>query len=247
MSGLPRAVIMMLLLAQGAWLLSGCSPAKYRGWGDGDRYFSGADSHDDDSDLMSSGSSKCPRPYIVKYGDTLSGIAVKCQVNMLRLADENDLMPPYHLSVKQELKIPRAGSKNKAPPTIAYSGKTKFHWPTKKDLQYRFETDAAGMNSLKVLGQKGEGIYAAAAGKVVYAGDGISHYGFMVVIKHPSNHLTVYAHNDSLQVKEGQQVKQGQLIATLGETGDVDEPQLYMEARYKGRKMDIKKLLKQPK
>ncbi|MGE4500578.1 MAG: M23 family metallopeptidase [Hydrogenovibrio sp.] len=85
-------------------------------------------------------------------------------------------------------------------------------------------------------------MYAVAAGKVVYAGNGIRQYGNMVVIKHDTEHLTVYAHNDSLQVKEGQRVKKGQLIATLGQTGSVKKPELYVEARYRGRKIDIKKL-----
>lgn len=184
---------------------------------------------------------------------------------MLRIAEENDLAPPYTVFVRQELIIPKHFSKpiqpqtstvetaqpvsapastpssgESAPPNVSAKG---FVWPAKPEHDYRYVMDAEGLFGLIVFGAMGEGVYAMADGKVVYAGDGIAHYGKMVIIRHQSKHLTVYAHNDSLLVEEDQQVKRGDLIATLGQTGNVNKPQLYVEARYRGRKVNIKPLL----
>ena len=44
----------------------------------------------------------CKSPYIVKSGDTLSGIAYDCKVDMLDIAKINDLLPPYIIYINQE-------------------------------------------------------------------------------------------------------------------------------------------------
>ncbi|KUJ75322.1 hypothetical protein AVO42_08295 [Thiomicrospira sp. XS5] len=231
-----KQTLVGLLLMEVVLLITACAPARYRGEAGSRAYF----------DDMSG----CDAVYVVRSGDTLSEIAARCNVDMMALADRNRLVPPYTLYVKQELTIPSGASSHRstsrrAPTTSSSSSayqKANFSWPVKKKLKYEYVKDASGFNSLRIYGGIGDGVYAVAAGKVVYAGNGIRQYGNMVVIKHDSEHLTVYAHNDSLQVKEGQRVKQGQLIATIGQTGTVKKPELYVEARYRGRKIDIKKL-----
>lgn len=59
----------------------------------------------------------------------------------------------------------------------------------------------------------------------------------MVIISHDANFISVYAHNKSLAVKEGQSVKQGQTIAQMGRT-DTNTTQLYFELRYNGKAVD---------
>ncbi|QAB15412.1 peptidoglycan DD-metalloendopeptidase family protein [Hydrogenovibrio thermophilus] len=231
-----KQALIGLLLIEVVWLITGCAPARYRGEAGSRAYF---------DDL-----SGCGSVYVVRSGDTLSEIAARCDVDMMALADKNHLVPPYTLYVKQELTIPSGSSSRstvshrsaKTQPSSSAYKKANFSWPVKKKLKYEYVKDASGLNSLRIYGGIGDGVYAVAAGKVVYAGNGIRQYGNMVVIKHDTEHLTVYAHNDSLQVKEGQRVKKGQLIATLGQTGSVKKPELYVEARYRGRKIDIKKL-----
>lgn len=75
---------------------------------------------------------------------------------------------------------------------------------------------------------------AAAAGKVTYAGRGIRGYGNMVIVKHSSTLLSVYAHNKTIAVKEGQMVSKGQQIATMGDT-DSNSVKLYFEVRRNGK------------
>ena len=72
---------------------------------------------------------------------------------------------------------------------------------------------------------------AAEAGVVVYSGDGLKGYGNLVLIKHPNGYVTAYANNGELDVKRGEQVKRGQVIAKSGDTGNVNSPQLHFELR----------------
>lgn len=72
----------------------------------------------------------------------------------------------------------------------------------------------------------------------MYAGNGLRGYGNMVIISHDANFISVYAHNKSLNVKEGQSVKQGQTIATMGST-DTTATQLYFELRFNGKAVDV--------
>ncbi|MFT6412705.1 MAG: lipoprotein NlpD, partial [Glaciecola sp.] len=62
-------------------------------------------------------------------------------------------------------------------------------------------------------------------------------YGNLVIIKHENNLLSAYAHNDTILVSEQRYVKQGQKIATMGQTGSSDV-MLHFEIRRKGKSLD---------
>lgn len=190
--------------------------------------------------------SVCRSPYKVVWGDTLSGIAVKCKINMDQLAQANDLLPPYFLKVNQKLVLPNSGkaAQRQFEKHRKAAGAEKWQWPMDSQLQHRFIRDSSGLNALEIYGLPGLEIKSVQQGEVVYAGNGITHYGLMVMIKHPSGYLSTYAHNSRLLVKSGQAVKAGQVIATLGASGQTERPKLYLEARYRGRKVDAKKLFK---
>ena len=74
----------------------------------------------------------------------------------------------------------------------------------------------------------GTNIYASAAGKVTVSSR-ISGYGLCVVIEHGRGLSTRYAHASKLLVKEGQQVKKGDIIAKVGSTGRSTGPHLHFE------------------
>jgi murein DD-endopeptidase MepM/ murein hydrolase activator NlpD len=59
-------------------------------------------------------------------------------------------------------------------------------------------------------------------------------YGKVVVVKHASELSTVYAHNSKLLVRMGERVKQGQVIARVGQTGWATGPHLHFEVRRRG-------------
>ena len=75
----------------------------------------------------------------------------------------------------------------------------------------------------------------ADAGVIVYAADDLEGYGNLVLVRHQGGWVTAYAHNDRLLVKEGETVSRGQVIARVGRSGGVPEPQLHFEIR-KGRR-----------
>jgi murein DD-endopeptidase MepM/ murein hydrolase activator NlpD len=77
----------------------------------------------------------------------------------------------------------------------------------------------------------GTPVYAAAAGTVLYSGDRVRGYGNMVVLKHGDELVTVYAHNSRLLVRAGEQVRAGQEIARVGDTGRSTGPHLHFEVR----------------
>ena len=77
-------------------------------------------------------------------------------------------------------------------------------------------------------------IYAAFDGEVVFSGK-FSGYGNMIRIKHANGLETYYAHNSKNQVKVGQHVKAGQVIALVGQTGRATTPHLHFETRVNGK------------
>ena len=83
---------------------------------------------------------------------------------------------------------------------------------------------------------------ASADGTVVYAGSGLRGYGNLVILKHNNTYLTAYAHNQTLLVKEDQQVKRGQKIAEMGNS-DSEQVKLHFEIRKLGKPVDPSKLL----
>lgn len=95
---------------------------------------------------------------------------------------------------------------------------------------------------LGIAGKAGDPVLAAADGRVVYAGSGLRGYGNLVILKHNNTYLTAYAHNQSLLVREDQNVKQGQKIAEMGNS-DADRVKLHFEIRRQGKPTDPAKLL----
>lgn len=83
----------------------------------------------------------------------------------------------------------------------------------------------------------GQSIFAAAGGKVVYSGDGLIGYGNLIIIKHDNTYLSAYGHNRRLLVKEGSEVKQGQKIAEMGDSGKQGVI-LHFEIRRDGKPVD---------
>lgn len=88
----------------------------------------------------------------------------------------------------------------------------------------------------------GEPICAVSDGKVVYAGSQRG-YGNVVILEHDDYVMTVYAHNEANLVRPGETVKQGQPIATLGNTGTTSGPHLHFEYRVQGKALNPRQVL----
>jgi lipoprotein NlpD len=113
-------------------------------------------------------------------------------------------------------------------------------WPATAAVATPF--DEARNKGLVFKGKAGDPVFAAADGRVVYAGSGLRGYGNLVILKHNATYLTAYAHNQALLVKDDQAVRRGQKVAEMGST-DADSVQLHFEIRRQGRPIDPARLL----
>lgn len=133
--------------------------------------------------------------------------------------------------------VPARGTK--APPVpskvLADLGPAPRHfiWPVQGKVISPYGPKGRGLHNdgINIAAPRGTPVRAAADGVVVYAGDELKGYGIMVLVRHGGNILTAYAHNEAVLVQRGARVRQGQVIARVGSTGNVTRPQLHFEIR----------------
>jgi murein DD-endopeptidase MepM/ murein hydrolase activator NlpD len=100
-----------------------------------------------------------------------------------------------------------------------------------------------GHIGIDYVAKTGTPVYAAAGGYVVFA-DYTTKDGYMIVINHPEDYVTVYKHCSSLVKKPREIVYQGELIALSGNTGETTTgPHLHFEIWLKGQPQNPKTLL----
>ena len=182
--------------------------------------------------------------YRVKPGDTLYRIAKNNGESVAELVRWNRLSKAEDIQVGQVLRVKAANGTTASKPaspvskpaeTASPASSIKLVWPAKGKSLYAYAPPR--VKGIGIAGEMGDPIVAAAAGKVLYAGDGIRGYGKLLIIQHAQGYLTAYAHNQKLLVSEGEQVKQKQVIAAMGQTG-TDQVKLHFELRYKGQTID---------
>lgn len=115
------------------------------------------------------------------------------------------------------------------------SGGTGWMWPAQGEVKRAVA--ASGSIGLEIRGQRGQPIYAAAPGHVVYSGSGLRGYGQLIIVKHDDSFLSAYAHNDQLLVAEGATVQAGQKIAVMGDSESQDV-MLHFEIRHNGKAVE---------
>lgn len=137
---------------------------------------------------------------------------------------------------------PTARSPSAVQHRVETSGKSRqkssidWRWPANGTLRNTFGPEA-GRKGVDITGTLGQPVLAAAAGKVVYSGNGLIGYGNLVIIKHDDRYLSAYGHNRRLLVKEGSEVKQGEQIAEMGDSGK-EGVVLHFEIRHDGKPVD---------
>ncbi len=105
----------------------------------------------------------------------------------------------------------------------------EFRWPARGRITEGYRR---GVNDgINIALPEGTSVKAAEAELVVYAGNEVRGYGNLVLIRHPNGFVTAYANNGELDVKRGETVRRGQVIAKSGETGNATSPQLHFEVR----------------
>lgn len=160
------------------------------------------------------------------------------------------LLPPSALSDKADktifpLKLPPAPlpevNKYAKPAPVAEPGESRkegkpYLWPVSGKVVTRFGVQRNGMfnNGIKILAVENAPVIAAAAGTVIYSAF-LKDYGETIIIKHPDDYATVYAHLGRRLVKCDVQLKRGEKIALLTRTEAKGEPLLHFEIRYKNK------------
>lgn len=149
---------------------------------------------------------------------------------------------PYSDALYTSLQKPQAAQTTASAPSAATPAPTSttatetastdglsWIWPASGKVIGNF----AQSKGVDIAGKAGDSVLAAADGRVVYTGNSLRGYGNLVIIKHNTNYLTAYAHNQKILVKEQQEVKRGTKIAEMGKT-DSDVVKLHFEVRRQG-------------
>ncbi|OSN01557.1 MULTISPECIES: murein hydrolase activator NlpD [Lonsdalea] len=140
--------------------------------------------------------------------------------------------------------LPATGAAASAPateptpvPSSSNAAITGWRWPTDGKVIDNFSASEGGNKGIDIAGSRGQTVVATAGGRVVYAGNALRGYGNLIIIKHNDDYLSAYAHNETMLVREQQEVKAGQQIATMGSTG-TSSVRLHFEIRYKGKSVN---------
>lgn len=195
--------------------------------------------------------------HIVRKGETLFSIAWRYGKNAEDLARWNRLGNGSLIYPGQALKLngpaassrqtakSESGTTRQAPkplPSIPSLPSPDWSWPTAGHINIDFGAKPGTGTGVLINGKAGQPIYAAASGRVIYAGSGLIGYGKLIILKHNDTYLSAYGYNASLLVKEGDQIRKGQKIATMGE-GPERKPRLHFEIRRNGKPVNPRQFL----
>ncbi|HRJ43925.1 MAG: M23 family metallopeptidase [Caldilineaceae bacterium] len=182
--------------------------------------------------------------HVIQSGDTLSTIAAKYKVTteaivgfgLNRMADSST-----PIAVGQQLIIPGGNKPYIAKQVLAYSGPVPagasqgsgaLAWPTSGTISQPYWN---GHRAIDVGAWTGTAIASADSGYVIAARTGWNNgYGTMVMVDHGNGYVTLYAHMNSIFVRQGESVSKGQQLGTVGNTGNSTGSHLHFEVRYQG-------------
>jgi lipoprotein NlpD len=193
--------------------------------------------------------------HVVRSGETLSSIAFRYGKDYRDLARWNRLgdgsliypgqvirlTPPPGGTVARSQTRSQPAPKRTVPPPPT-DPPPKWSWPTDGRIVADFDGDSGVNTGVLIAGRAGQPVRAAAPGRVVYSGGGLIGYGQLIIVKHNDTYLSAYGYNASLLVKEGDNIKKGQRIATMGE-GPGKKPRLHFEIRRNGKPVNPRQFL----
>jgi len=191
------------------------------------------------------------RYYFVQPGDNFYSIAFALEISPQQLQRANPWLEPLNIAPGMRLSVPHYPyNDNFAKANKNYTGdqshdidrvivqdrRTDYIWPVSRidvssEYGYRRGNLHAGIDLRAPRGTK---IYASAAGRVIFSGRKRG-YGNIIEIDHGGGVETAYAHNSRNIVKKGQPVKQGQVIATVGRSGNATGYHVHFEFRRHGK------------
>jgi len=193
-----------------------------------------------------------PDHHVVHAGETLYSISMRYGLDYHDVAHWNGIGSDYRIVAGQRLRLnpppgrragmpaaaglPRLPSPRASPDDPAHQP-PPWQWPVQGGRVIGTVTQPSGGLGLRIDGVLNQPVFAAADGKVVYTGSGLRGYGQLIIIAHDRGWLSAYGHNALLHAGEGESVRAGQLIASMG-LGPGRQPMLYFEIRLDGQPLD---------
>ncbi len=187
-----------------------------------------------------------PNEYIVQQGDNIHLIAFALETTPKAIGRANPWVNPRQLAPGMRLTVPRsargdafAGGDHESEADAIQPRSADFIWPLRKyRVSSRFGRRWGRLHAgIDLRAPKGTPVRAAAAGRVIFSGFRGA-YGNKIIISHGRGVETVYAHNSRNLVKRGQRVKQGEIIANVGRSGNATGYHVHFEFRRYGRALD---------
>jgi murein DD-endopeptidase MepM/ murein hydrolase activator NlpD len=179
--------------------------------------------------------------------DTAMEIAASVPSFPAQAAKPSETKPIIAEKPKTQDKLAQAATPkpaaNKPRQELTLPGSQKLIWPVDGTIYSAFNASRGRRKhgAVDIVTSKGTPIAAAADGIVSVAANGgknFSGYGKIIILDHGRGCHTVYAHCDTLIVKMGQKVKQGEYIGTVGRTGSATTDHVHFEVRMAGKKHD---------
>jgi len=210
--------------------------------------------------------------HTVKPGETLWSISRAYGVSLTDLERANDITDPTRLQAGEQLFVPfaeevqedttqapdqppakaasTAGASGGAaatrpgkPATRPTAAPGRFIWPVDGVVTSTFGSRWGRVhNGIDIAAPEGTPILASAAGAVIFSASDQQGYGNLIIIQH-GEYITVYAHCQTRHVGEGETVKQGQLIGSVGRSGRATGTHLHFETRLHKQPVDPLSLL----
>lgn len=177
--------------------------------------------------------------HVVEKGDTVEKLAKKYEGDIEEILSYNNLTEGAPLAVGETVTIPGGIIEKKtAPPSATYTkvatGGQNVSGYFIHPLPGSVKTQGLhGYNAVDFGASHGTPIRAAAGGTVIVSRTGgwNGGYGNYVVIDHPNGTQTLYSHNSSNTVWQGQTVVAGQIVGYVGSTGRSSGNHLHFEVR----------------
>jgi murein DD-endopeptidase MepM/ murein hydrolase activator NlpD len=195
------------------------------------------------------------RNHTVKEGETGFGIAMDYGVPWVAIAQASGVDPKAPVKAGQVLTVPTiahgaapAPQATSTPEVLRDTPAPRYAWPVSGRVRRAFNgsTGDEKHDGIDIIAAQGTAVRSSAAGKVIFAGQGPEEYGLTVIVFHGGRWTTTYSFLDKVTVKEGDEVKAGERIGLVGETGLATTPQLHFEIRRNKVPLDPKRYLPKP-
>ena len=112
-------------------------------------------------------------------------------------------------------------------------------WPVNGRIlaNYGAQRDGGRWDGVLIGAPEGSPVHAVSNGQVVYS-DWLRGYGLLIIVDHGNGYMSLYAFNQTLYKKVGEQVRKGDVLALVGNSGGNESPGLYFGLRQNGRPVD---------